>query len=305
MKLVRSLSSLFSRKGPKTSRVRPIVPTRNRFRPVVEGLEERTVPDASPAAPAALLGPALVAPMQTPSLVQITSATVTNLAATASNTLQATVHLVGTVLGQPFTQNLQVPITLSTTAPTASDPTSCPILHLSLQIPDLNLLGLHVKLDNCNNGPVTVDVAAIPNGQPGGGLLGDLLCGLLDNQIPLNLANVDLGGLTNSLTPVLNGVLGNLLGGSPGAAPQQTGGGHICDLVNLQLNPIHLNVLGLDVTTSAICLDIYAQHGGQGGGLLGNLLCTVDHLLDSNGNPTNAINQLVGRIVGILNGLGL
>src|SRR5439155_26668110 len=107
-----------------------------------------------------------------------------------------------------------------------------------LQIPDLNLLGLHVKLDNCNNGPVTMDVAAIPNGQPGAGLLGQLLSGLLDNQIPLNLANVDLGGLTNSLTPVLNGVLGNLLGGSPGAAPQQSGGGHICDLVNLQLNPI-------------------------------------------------------------------
>jgi len=46
------------------------------------------------------------------------------------------------------------------------------ILHLSLGPVDLNLLGLTVHLDNCNNGPVTVDVTA----QPGpGNLLGNLL----------------------------------------------------------------------------------------------------------------------------------
>jgi hypothetical protein len=49
------------------------------------------------------------------------------------------------------------------------------ILHLSLGPVDLNLLGLTVSLDNCANGPVTVDVTA----QPGpGNLLGNLLGGL-------------------------------------------------------------------------------------------------------------------------------
>jgi hypothetical protein len=49
------------------------------------------------------------------------------------------------------------------------------VLHLSLGPVNLNLLGLHVKLDNCANGPVVVDVTADPHG----GLLGSLLAGLL------------------------------------------------------------------------------------------------------------------------------
>jgi len=49
------------------------------------------------------------------------------------------------------------------------------ILHLALGPVDLNLLGLEVHLDNCNNGPVTVDITA----QSGSGkLLGNLLGGL-------------------------------------------------------------------------------------------------------------------------------
>jgi hypothetical protein len=49
------------------------------------------------------------------------------------------------------------------------------ILHLALGPVDLNLLGLEVHLDNCNNGPITVDITA----QSGpGNLLGNLLGGL-------------------------------------------------------------------------------------------------------------------------------
>jgi hypothetical protein len=51
---------------------------------------------------------------------------------------------------------------------------SCNILNLALGPVDLNLLGLRVELDNCSNGPVTLDVIATP----GSGLLGDLLCNL-------------------------------------------------------------------------------------------------------------------------------
>jgi len=60
---------------------------------------------------------------------------------------------------------------------------TCTVLDLSLGPVELNLLGLEVILDNCNGGPVTVTITAIP----GGGLLGDLLCSLanlLNNGAP-------------------------------------------------------------------------------------------------------------------------
>jgi hypothetical protein len=74
------------------------------------------------------------------------------------------------------------------TAPAAASPSATSILHLSLGPVDLNLLGLKVHLDNCNNGPITLDVSA----QPGpGNLLGNLLSGLtgvLDNTALARLA---------------------------------------------------------------------------------------------------------------------
>ena len=60
------------------------------------------------------------------------------------------------------------------TSSTAVTNASCNILNLSIGPLELNLLGLVVELDDCNNGPVTVDITATP----GGGLLGDLLCDL-------------------------------------------------------------------------------------------------------------------------------
>jgi hypothetical protein len=53
-------------------------------------------------------------------------------------------------------------------------------------------------------------------------------------------------------------------------------------ILDLDINPIHLNLLGLNVQTSAICLDITAQSGS--GNLLGNLLGNV---LNSVGNSLN------------------
>jgi len=55
------------------------------------------------------------------------------------------------------------------------DALPCDILHLELGPLNLNLLGLQVILDNCEGGAVTVDLTA----DPAGGLLGQLLCGLL------------------------------------------------------------------------------------------------------------------------------
>jgi len=51
---------------------------------------------------------------------------------------------------------------------------TCSVLDLSLGPVDLTLLGLQVQLDDCDGGPVTLAITATQ----GGGLLGDLLCGL-------------------------------------------------------------------------------------------------------------------------------
>lgn len=73
----------------------------------------------------------------------------------------------GTTVSTPFTANF------GSILQPGSDIVT--ILHLELGPLHLNLLGLHVNLDDCNNGPVVVDVTADPNG----GLLGSLLAGLL------------------------------------------------------------------------------------------------------------------------------
>ena len=78
-------------------------------------------------------------------------------------------------------------------------PQNTRILHLVLGPLDLNLLGLEVILDNCDNGPVTVDITAVH----GGGLLGNLLSSLLHG-----------GGI--SLGDTLGQILGAILGRLPG-----------------------------------------------------------------------------------------
>ena len=72
-----------------------------------------------------------------------------------------------------------------------------------------------------------------------------------------------------------------------------------CDILNLQLGPLDLNLLGLRIQLNQINLDITAQQGS--GNLLGNLLCQVAKLLDGNGR---ALGKLVGLLNDILGALG-
>jgi hypothetical protein len=51
-----------------------------------------------------------------------------------------------------------------------------------------------------------------------------------------------------------------------------------CDILDLILGPLHLNLLGLHVDLKKVVLHIVAVSGA--GNLLGNLLCAVAHLLD-------------------------
>jgi hypothetical protein len=70
--------------------------------------------------------------------------------------------------------------------------------------------------------------------------------------------------------------------------------------LHLELGPLDLNLLGLMVHLNKVVLDITAQSGP--GNLLGNLLCAVAHLLDSNAAGT-ALANLLNQILAILQGL--
>jgi hypothetical protein len=63
-----------------------------------------------------------------------------------------------------------------------------------------------------------------------------------------------------------------------------------CEILNLVLGPINLDLLGLVVRTNRINLRIDAVPGN--GNLLGNLLCGLTGIL----NPTGGLGQLTGAI---------
>jgi hypothetical protein len=65
-----------------------------------------------------------------------------------------------------------------------------------------------------------------------------------------------------------------------------------CAILNLDLGPISLDLLGLQVDLSRVLLDITAEPGA--GKLLGNLLCAVVGLLDNPGGLANLLNQILG-----------
>lgn len=80
---------------------------------------------------------------------------------------------------------------------------TCSVLSLAVGPLDLDLLGLVVELDDCANGPVTVDITALQ----GGGLLGDLLCGLAGNPVN-NPGNTAVQALLYRITVLLGQLIG-------------------------------------------------------------------------------------------------
>jgi hypothetical protein len=70
-----------------------------------------------------------------------------------------------------------------------------------------------------------------------------------------------------------------------------------CQILNLVLGPLSLNILGLQIDLNQVVLNITAQPGP--GNLLGNLLCAVANLLNGNASG-NAIANLLNRIFGLL-----
>ena len=67
-----------------------------------------------------------------------------------------------------------------------------------------------------------------------------------------------------------------------------------CDILELELGPISIDLLGLHIDLSKVVLTITAESGA--GNLLGNLLCPVAGLLD---NPS-ALAKLLNDIIALL-----
>jgi len=129
-------------------------------------------------------------------------------------TLYAVGRLEGALGGKTFSKHVSIPVQSASndgaasgltaphglTAAPAQTAGACSILNLTLAPLDLNLLGLHVHLDQ-----VHLLLEAIPGA---GALLGNLLCsvaGLLDGGL--------LGGALSNLLGAITGLLNGLLGG--------------------------------------------------------------------------------------------
>ena len=72
-----------------------------------------------------------------------------------------------------------------------------------------------------------------------------------------------------------------------------------CNVLNLDLGPLNLDLLGLVVDLSPVSLDVTAVPGP--GKLLGNLLCAVAGLLDQ--GATGGLNGILNDLLGIINRL--
>jgi hypothetical protein len=83
--------------------------------------------------------------------------------------------------------------------------------------------------------------------------------------------------------------------------PEEAG----CPILDLQLGPLDLDLLGLRVQLSQVDLNITAEPGP--GNLLGNLLCAVVSLLDGvdlSGILGDLLLQLLDALIGLIEGLG-
>jgi hypothetical protein len=84
-------------------------------------------------------------------------------------------------------------------------------------------------------------------------------------------------------------------GASAGAKSNAANAALACNILDLTLGPLNLNLLGLVVTLNQVHLVINAVPGA--GNLLGNLLCAVAGLLNGGG----ALSGVLGQIATLLN----
>jgi hypothetical protein len=102
------------------------------------------------------------------------------------------------------------------------------------------------------------------------------------------------GTLSGTVTNAANEVVGTV---TRTITLDVIGGDGGCQILDLVLGPLDLDLLGLEVFLDTVHLNITAQPGP--GNLLGNLLCAVAGLLDQNTLGT-ALTRLLNQIFGLL-----
>jgi hypothetical protein len=112
--------------------------------------------------------------------------------------------------------------------------------------------------------------------------------GVANNQL------VAVGTLTGTIQNAVGNVIGTVL--RTLALPVIIGQAE-CDILHLELGPLDLNLLGLEVHLDRIVLDIDADPTG---GLLGSLLCAVANLLNTTGVITGDLAALLNQILALL-----
>jgi len=228
--------------------------------------------------------------------IKINSVNLTNFQI-VNNVLKAAGTVTGTIAGRPFTTDISnFALQLAPTDPASAD---CSVLDLQLAPIHLALLGLHA-----DTSPICLEITATQ----GGGLLGDLLCGLAGGGGllgPVIPAGADLNDLLGGLVDILNGALGN------GGQPSQGGGGGDdsvctgdCEVLDLVLGPVDLSLLGLNVSLDdcadgpvEVCVSATAAEG-----LLGGLLCGLAGNGGILGN-LGVLQQLLDTLNDVLGGL--
>ena len=123
--------------------------------------------------------------------------------------------------------------------------------------------------------------------------------GQLNGTVIDGAGNVVRTVVTNVAMPVTNA------SGSPAAeafaaCDTDAATAAACDILNLVLGPLHLDLLGLVIDLNQVVLEITATTGS--GDLLGNLLCAITGLLDAGSlgqQLVNLLNQLIAVLAGL------
>jgi len=119
-----------------------------------------------------------------------------------------------------------------------------------------------------------------------------------------------VGALTATVTDATGNVIRTIVtqvampvnNAGGGAAQAAIGAAAIgsCDILNLVLGPLHLDLLGLVIDLNQVVLNITGQTGA--GNLLGNLLCSITGLLDAGSLGQQLVN-LLNQLIGVLGAL--
>jgi hypothetical protein len=136
----------------------------------------------------------------------------------------------------------------------------CPVLNLQLDTLSLNLLGLHVDLSK-----VVLTITADSQG----GLLGRLFCSVANGKVKL-ATNQTAQKFTTAARK--SGLATKGIGYAVPLRHDQVMAPGPCQIVDLVLGPLHLDLLGLIVDLNQIHLQITADPNG---GILGSLLCSI------------------------------